>query len=201
MIQYITIERQYGSGGSRIAQKLSRQTGMSCYGYQVLEKAGQLLHVPAQQLERYEESTTNSFLYSVNMLGTAHAADPDMLMREGHLFVAEQLAIRELASQGRAIFVGHCASQALRDFNGVLKVFIKAPLEDRKHRAMAEYGISQQAVEATIRRFDKKRSGYYSINTAKKWQDPSNYDMILDSGTLGIDGCVAVLKALLPSQD
>jgi len=30
--KYITIEREYGSGGTRIAEELSAKTGIPCYG-------------------------------------------------------------------------------------------------------------------------------------------------------------------------
>lgn len=200
MVKYIAIEREYGSGGSIAARCLAQRSGMACYGREILERAGEILCVPVEQLERYEERTTNSFLYSVNMMSKAQLADPDMLMREGHLFVAEHQAIRELASQGPAIFIGHCASQALTEYDGVLRVFIQANPGQRKARAVEEYGIPQEEAEATLRRFDKKRGAYYGMNTAKKWRDPRNYDMILDSSTLGIDGCVAAMDALLRKE-
>ena len=52
-------------------------------------------------------------------------------------------------------------------------------------------------MEKTCRRFDNKRSRYYYANTTKKWEDMNNYDVVLDSGVLGIDGCVDALAALL----
>lgn len=197
MMRFVAIEREYGSGGRAVAKRLAEECNLPCFGREILEAAAEQLHVPVEQLEKYEESTTNSLLYSVAMIGMSRSADPDMLMREGHLFVAEQMAIRELASHGPAVFLGHCASEALKDYNRVLKVFIKSSIEERKHRITKEYGIGEANVDVTIRRFDKKRAGYYSINTAKKWRDPSNYDIVLDSSTLGVEGCVAALKALM----
>lgn len=197
MARYITIEREYGSGGRAVAGALAQECGIACYGREILEKAGQMMHIPVSQLERYEECATSSFLYSVNLLGKAQSCDPDMLMREGHLFVAEQLAIRELAAQGPAVFLGHCACQALRDEPGVLRVFIRASMEARRQRITREYGLAEGEVDAAIRRFDKKRAGYYSINTARKWHDLNNYDVVLDSSVIGVDGCVGALKALV----
>lgn len=196
-VRYIAIEREYGSGGSTIAKRLADECSINCYGREILEKAGENLHIPVSQLEKYEENTTNSVLYSVAIIGKVQFADPDMLMREGHLFVAEQAAIRELAANGPAVFLGHCASDALKDYGGVLRVFIKSSMEARRRRIIKEYGIAEPEVDGTIRRFDKKRAGYYSINTARKWREPGNYDMILDSSTLGVEGCVAAIKALI----
>ena len=41
------------------------------------------------------------------------------------------------------------------------------------------------AEQEVIRKFDRKRSNYYSINTEKKWRDFNEYDIVLDSATLG----------------
>lgn len=196
-MKYVTIEREYGSGGRAVARQLAEEVGIPCYGREILECAASRLRIPVDQLERYEENTTNSFLYSVAMLGKTQSADPDMLMRDGQLFVAEQMAIRTLASNGPAVFLGHCASEALRGQRDVLKVFIKSSREARKNRITKEYGIPPADVESTIRRFDKKRSGYYMVNTAKKWHDLNNYDIVLDSSVLGVDGCTAALKGVL----
>lgn len=200
MARYITIEREYGSGGRAVAGELAQSCGVACYGSEILERAGQIMHIPVSQLERYEESATSSLLYSVTLLGKAQTCDPDMLMREGHLFVAEQLAIRELAERGAAVFLGHCACEALKDRPGLVRVFIRSSMPARRKRIVEEYGIPEGEVDATIRRFDKKRAGYYSINTARKWHDLNNYDVVLDSSVLGIDGCVGALKALFAGK-
>ncbi len=86
-VRYIAIEREYGSGGSTIAKRLAEECSINCYGREILEKAGENLHIPVSQLEKYEENTTNSVLYSVAIIGKVQFADPDMLMREGHSFV------------------------------------------------------------------------------------------------------------------
>ena len=121
-----------------------------------------------------------------------------MLMEEGHIFVAEQGVIRHFANHGSAIFIGHCACEALKDYEGVLKVFIRCTDEEaQRARIVGKYGIEEDKAEATRRKFNKKRANYYSANTTKKWDDLHNYDLVLDSGVLGIDGCVAALKGLL----
>ena len=196
MIRYITIEREFGSGGRAIAEKLAEKWGVPCYGREILLSAAKRIHAPVEQLEKYEETAASSFLYTVALLGRARTADPDMLMREGHLYVAEQLAIRELAARGPAVFLGHCASEALAGQKGVIKVFVKADLEDRKKRAR-QYGIEPEQVDNEIRRFDKKRSGYYSVNTARKWHELKNYDIVLDSSALGVEACAESLAALV----
>ncbi len=195
---YITIEREYGSGGTKIARALAQATGVPCYGEEVLEEVSRRYGVSIDEIQKYEETVSNSLLYSMFILGQAAAGKHDMLTREGHIFVAEQQVIQTFARQGRAIFLGHCACEALKDFSGVIRVFIRcSDAAARQKRIVEDYHIAPERVEATRKRFDKKRANYYSANTTKKWDNAANYDIVLDSGMLGTDGCVSALKGFL----
>jgi cytidylate kinase len=121
-----------------------------------------------------------------------------MLTEDGQIFVAEQEEIQKLAKQGSAIFLGHCASEALREEEGVVKVFIRcSDSAQKRERIIKDYGIDKAEVDYVRERFDKKRANYYYANTKSKWKDFSSYDIVLDSATLGIDGCAAILGGLL----
>ena len=196
--RYITIEREYGSGASEIARRLSEETGVPCYGREILEAVSASQNISVGEIDKYEENVSNSFLYSIYMMTQANIGNPDPLNREGHIFIAEQEEIRRRARNGRAIFLGHCASEALRNMDQVVRVFIRCSDEAiKKARIMDYYGIPEGVVESTRRRFDKKRANYYYANTGKKWDDWKNYDIVLDSAVLEIDGCTAALRGLL----
>lgn len=198
-IRYIAIEREYGSGGTKIGRRLSEETGIPCYGREILEAVSREQGLTPAEIDRYEETVSNSFLYTVYAITQAGAGKADMLSREGHIFVAEQAAIREMAKEsGKAIFLGHCASEALRNENGVLRAFIRcANEEEKKKRIMTDYGVAEQDVERVRSRYDRKRANYFYANTARRWNDMKNYDLILDSAALGEDGCARVLRALI----
>lgn len=147
--KYIAIEREYGSGGSKIACRLAEECGISCYGQEILSAASERLSVPVERIEKYEETVSNSFLYTTFMIGRAQSGNADMLSNEGHIFVAEQQEIKNFADAGPAIFVGHCAAQALKD-RKVLKVFIRCSDDAEKtyrrglrHRAVKRRQRSQ----------------------------------------------------------
>ena len=38
MYRYVTIEREYGSAGTEIAKKLSKECEIPCYGREILEE-------------------------------------------------------------------------------------------------------------------------------------------------------------------
>lgn len=194
--KYVVIEREYGSGGTEIGQLLSEKTGMPCYGIEILKGVSEKLQIPVSDIEQYEENTTNSFLYSIYALGRMNDQSANLLSGENRIFIEEQRLIKEYALQGSAIFVGRCAASALED-KDVLAVYIHANRESRKHRAITEYGIPEKLADSVVSKYDKKRKNYYSVNTGKKWNDWNNYDIVLDSGRLGVEGCASIIRAAL----
>lgn len=195
--RYITIEREYGSGGTKIGRELSKVSGVPCYGREILEAVAKKRGITEDQINRYEESVTGSLLYTIFVMGRMQSGNQDMLTEEGKIFLDEQLEIRRLAMDGPAIFLGHCASEALRDQKGVIKVFIRSSDDQEvKKRIEEDYQITKDKVESTRRYYNKKRAGYYRANMGNDWKDIKNYDLILDSAVLGIDGCVKVLKGI-----
>ena len=171
---------------------------MPCYGEEILEAVAKKQGIPVERINQYEEKATGSVLYTMFVMSRMQTGDPDMLTVEGKVFLDEQLEIRRLAMEGPAIFLGHCASDALRDQRNVAKVFIHSEDEEEvKKRVIEDYGIAPGEVESIRRHYNKKRAGYFRANTGNDWKDLKNYDVVLDSAKLGIEGCVNVLKGLL----
>lgn len=201
-IKYITIEREYGSGGNEIARRLAEKLGIPCYGREILEMVAKDQSLTVSEIDRYEESVTGSFLYSFYVLSRVSSSNTDMLTKEGHIFVAEQAAIKNLAKVGKCIFVGHCASEALKEEKNAISVFIRSGNEEEmRSRIMSEYGIDEKDVDRVKKKFDKKRSNYYYANTTRRWEDMKNYDIVLDSSAIGIDGCVKALSSLFDTNE
>ena len=195
--RYITIEREYGSGGTKIARKLSEVTGVPCYGQEILEAVAKKQGIPVESINQYEEKATGSLIYAMFVMSRVQTGDPNMLTTEGKVFLDEQLEIRRLAMEGPAIFLGHCACDTLKDQKGVVKVFIHSENEEEvKNRITKDYGIAPTEAESIRRFYNKKRAGYFRANTGNDWKDLKNYDVVLDSSKLGIEGCMNVLKGI-----
>ena len=48
--KYITIEREYGSGGTEIARLLAGQIGIPCYGQEILEEVSRERDIPVEKI-------------------------------------------------------------------------------------------------------------------------------------------------------
>ena len=92
--------------------------------------------------------------------------------------------------------MGRCADYILRDTADCLKVFIHADMNFRAKRIVEVYGEREQSPEQRLKDKDKRRAAYHRFYTNMKWGHAQNYHICLDSGKLGIDACVAILKQL-----
>ncbi len=194
---YLIIEREYGSGGTEIGNRLSDRSGIPCYGKEILQQLSDEFSIPISQIEEFEEKSTNSFLHSIYLMGKQLEVTDNLLSLEAKLFVEEQRIIKQMIAQGPAIFIGRCAENAVSGRKDVLKVFIKASQNFRIDRAVEHYGIAKDQAENVIHKFDRKRSNFYSVNTGRKWKDFSHYDLVLDSEKLSIEGCVHILHSAM----
>lgn len=195
--RYLTIEREYGSGGTKIARSLSEAIGVPCYGHEILEAVAKKQGIPVDRIEQYEEKATGSLLYAMFVMSRVQTGDPSLLTEEGKVFLEEQLEIRRLSMKGPAIFLGHCASEALRDQKNLVKVFIHSEDEEQvKKRITEDYEIAPEDVESTRKFYNKKRAGYFRANTGNDWKDLKNYDIVLDSSKLGMESCVNILRGV-----
>ena len=192
----ITIGRQTGSGGRDIGKLLAKELGIKCYDKELLDRAAKDSGICHELFEHHDEKPTNSFLYSLVMdtysFGYSSAAFADMPINH-KVFLAQFDTIKKIAQEESCVMVGRCADYALAEYPGALSVFIHADLDKRIHRLSKVYDLSASAAKDQIVKNDKKRASYYNYYTSKKWGDSTNYDLTLDSGKLGIDGCVDMI--------
>ena len=102
-------------------------------------------------------------------------------------------AIRNLAKEGNAVFVGRCADYVLRQREDLLRVFIMAPLEARIRTLMERRDLTADQARKLVKQVDKDRSGYYKYYTDQSWGDLNNYDLCVNSALTGVEGAVKAI--------
>lgn len=185
----ITIERQYGSGGTQVGKAVAQALGVPFYGREILELAAKAGKTTPEHLEKLEETATNSLLFSLISMGKASLGNLSGLSDEDALNLLEAQIIQEVSRLGSCVIVGRCAGWVLREREDVLRVFLQGSQEFRMERAVSEYGLSPREAPAVLRAFDRRRSNFYRANTGRPWFSCMGYDMVLDSGRIGIENC------------
>lgn len=189
----ITIERQYGSGGSVIGRLAAEKLGINCYNRQILEMTAAKCGLSPDYLESAEESVPTSFLYSLLLSANPARTMEDNLPLSDKVFLMESRIIAELAEKEKQfVLVGRCGSYILED-KGCFSVYIYADPAERVKRAVSEYGIPENKAETTMKKADKRRETFYNVNTGRSWQDKDMYALCLNSAELGDELCAEII--------
>lgn len=115
------------------------------------------------------------------------------------VFLHQSQIITRIAEEGSCIIVGRCADYVLQQRKNVIKVFIYADLDSRRHHIANVYGQAGENALDDIEKNDKKRAMYYGYYSGRSWGSARNYDICLNSSALGIDKCVQILKEMYTS--
>ena len=192
MNRIITISREFGSGGRTIGKLTAERLGIPCYDQELLEKI-------AEESGLAKEFVAERGEYTLRGGWLANAfSDRSMngLSMQDYLWTVQRRTILDLAEQQSCIIIGRCADYILDGKADLLKVFIHASIETRAKRIVEKYGEGVEAPEKRLRDKDLRRSSYYRLYTDVEWGIAKNYDLCLDSGTIGFDRCVDIIASL-----
>lgn len=198
----ITVARETGSGGHNITRKLSDALNVPYYDRDLLRRASEVSGINEGLFGQADERIGFKEMISAAekvYTGDILPPDSDDYISTANLFAFQAKIIKELAQQESCIILGRCGNYLLDGGDGVLRVFIHAPLESRIAR-VASYSLawSEREVARYIRVEDKRRVAYYHYYTGEEWRDAGAYDLCLDSEKLGEDGCVQRIMQVLP---
>ena len=75
-----------------------------------------------------------------------------------------------------------------------MNIFVYADLPFRAERAVRIDGMSPDRIEDSILKIDKRRANYHNFHTGEKWGKIENYSLCVNSGKVGIDKAVEVIR-------
>lgn len=199
----ITIGRQFGSGGKEIGERLAKDLGIKCYDKELLTVAAKESGLCEELFENHDEKPTNSFLYSLVMdtYSLGYTSSYSDMPINHKVFLAQFDAIKKLAEREPCVIIGRCADYALEDNPYAISIWIKADMDCRVKRIMSKYELNESKAADMIQKADKKRASYYNYYSSKKWGDGKSYDLCLDSGKLGIDGAIDLIKKFIELRE
>ena len=195
----ITIARQYGSGGREIGERVAAQLGIPIFDKQLITDAAAKGNLNEDVLKKTDESAANSLLYTLamgsNVVGTSIHFGYKMPIND-KLFILQSEVIKNYAKEGSCVIIGRCSDYVLREEENVFRLFIYGDLEHRKERVQLRHPeLKSSQIIDVINKTDKRRASYYNFYTGNKWGKYDNYDMAINSSTLGIEGTADMIAA------
>jgi len=184
----ITISREPGSGGSEIARKLSRDLSMDLIGGQIIQHVAESARMSRKVIESLDEKEVTLRDTLVNTL-----------FRDRHLWPDEYLqhltkVIATVGRYGNAILVGRGANFILPQ-QGTFRVRITAPLEFRIRHVMEDRKIEKAQAEQYVVKKENDHKAFVRKYFNADVADPGHYDIIINTGTISIDGGAEAIKA------
>ena len=185
----ITVSREFGSGGRTIGKQVAKELGIPCYDNELIQKIASESGFDEHYVKDAGEYDSGGFLsiFSSRAFGDTNA---DLIWK------AQCKIILQLAEKEPCVIVGRCADYILRDKADCLRVLFM------RIRIFVLTGLSKSTAKPislpnnALKKSKKPRAAYHRFYTNMKWGQSKNYDITLNSGTLGIDKCVEIIKNL-----
>jgi len=196
----VTISRQYGSGGRYIGENLAKAMGVPCYDEKLIDmvtkESGFAQSFVAEKGERMTGSLLFNIASSLSFANNVFSTNNGVTLQD-EIYFTQNRIIKELADKGPCVIVGRCADYILREREDCLNVFIFADNESKIERAEKYFNITREEAPAVLKKKDKARANHYKYYTDQEWGMASNYDLCLNSGLIGIEGCVKAIQQVL----
>lgn len=194
----ITIARGFGSGGKEIGMRLSEKLGIPCYERQILTMASDASGIDESIFVETDEKLRGkyiaNFLRKIPVTKVAEPWERDFVS-DINVFNLQVEIIRRLAATESCIIVGKCADYILKDRKNVISVYIEATRDACVKSIREKLYVSEERAHQMIHSTDKYRAKYYSYYTGgRDWTNPTNYDLVLNSGRVGRDNCVRLIE-------
>ncbi len=184
----ITISREPGSGGSEIARRLAEKLKMDLVGAQIIQKIAESADISSKLIESLDEKEiTRRDDWLSSLFETRH------LWVDNYLYHLTKV-IGTFGRQGNFVIVGRGAQYILPPEDTFRLRFI-APMEVKIQNVMRDFGSSKEDAEKYIIKTDSDRRAYLRKYFNADVADPIHYDMVINTGKLGIDGTVEGVAA------
>lgn len=197
----ITISRQFGAGGSDVAQRVAAALGWQVVDNELIERVAARAGVPAERVAHCDERVPT---FIERLARTLAAATPEVFpppdsagaiidMPEADLVKITEVVVAEIAAEGQVVLVGRAAPAVLARERDALHVRLVAPRAFRIQVVAARLGYPAAQAAEILDDTDKMRARYHREYYRRDWNDPVNFHMVLNTGALGFDGATEVV--------
>ena len=177
----ICLSRQYGARGAEMGRMVAEALGFRFYSQELIHDVAQEAHVREQLVESLDERVQDSISAWVSGLIKRGVFAPSDYLRN------LSRVVLTLGRHGKGVIVGRGA-HFLLDPHATLRVRVISPLETRVARIAARDEVNEADARAKILRIDGERVAFNKQHYGADLADPANYDLLVNAGTLGIEG-------------
>jgi hypothetical protein len=194
MVHTITIEREFGCGGSEIAGLVASRLGWSLWDERLTQEIARLTDSTPEVVEQ-REWRTDPVVYRVFkdfLRGAFEGGLPPTnrlhLLDARRIAEVSETAVKTAFSSGPSVIVGRGAQYFLRYRKDVFHVFLYAS-RDYKIRRLISSGAAQDKAIEQVDTTDQARAAFVQQYFGLKWPQPQLYQAMFNT-EMG-DSCTA----------
>ena len=194
----VTISRQYGCGGSEVAERVAQALGWRLYDNSVVDSVAARLGMTAAEVSAREERLTtlgerfaSAMSLSAPELTTGEYAT--IPPSEERIVEMTQRVMEDAVQAGPAVLVGRGAQCMLATRTDALHVFCYAPLDALTEYAVRTLGLRPHEARKKVIDMNARREAYVKRHWKREWQDLANYHLCVNTAWLGLDGAAELV--------
>ncbi len=182
----ITLSRESGCGGTKIAQKLAKELGFDLMGGRIIQMVAESVEMSEKVICSLDEKEVTKRDDWLNSLFETRHLWPDQYLH--HL----TKVIGTIGRHGNAVILGRGANYILPQ-ESTFRVRIIAPFEQRIKNATR---TTEDEARRYLIKVDADREAFIRKYFNADVKDPSHYDLVINMRVISIDGAVkAVIEA------
>lgn len=204
MFRMITIEREYGAGGSLVASELARRKGWQLLDQQLTCEIARIASVEESAVACREEKC-DPLLHRLAKVFWRGSYERSLPIGDDKIFDADELVqlahrvIEKKAKEGNCVIVGRGAPYILRARPDVFHVFVYGS-RDKKIRRLIKLKMSEKEATEMVDTIDRERAAFVRKYFGAEWPCRRLYHLMLNSDS-GIDHVTNVILATMESLE
>ena len=195
----VTVSRQYGSGGSEVAERVANALGWKLYDNAVVEAVAARLRLTPAEVSAREERVPSLVerMASAMALGVPEVmpvvGDMAAVPSEERMVMVTRRVIEEAVEAGPAVLVGRGAQCMLARRSDALHVYCYAPEEDLVRYVIENLDIPPAEAPKKVADMNHQREAYVRLHWKRNWRDVANYDLCVNTASLGVEGAARLV--------
>ncbi len=201
----ITINREIGSGGRTIGQKLAEKLNIKFYDKALINELTKKFELSVEELEKVKASKHNWWNDFVQTYIDHHNVEDRFSVETNvatteNIFKIESKFLKELAATESCVIAGRSGFFIFRNEPNCLKILIQSDMEKRIQRLMEKQGLSEKEAKAVIAKVDKGREKYTQEFSGTSRYDTRNYDLVINVANMTEDEAVDLILSYIEKQ-
>ncbi len=189
----ISVGREFGSGGHVIAEELAKRFQIPFYDENLLVHIAEEKNLDQEDLIKYDEKPKNKLFYRT-VSGYSNAPQDGVANIQFDY-------LKKMAEKGESfVIVGRCSETILKEFPGMISIFVLGDKEVKVKRIMEKYELTEHDAELMMKKADWKRKSYHNYHCGGKWGDSRNYDFSINSSKLGLEKTTDLLEQFIKAR-